>query len=158
MIEEIRAAHNERNPIQPGAGATLDNGGLDDSGTAVPIAVRNGQMHTGDSYDFVQGLQVSGVLGVNDISCVISAFPDMSIQGNNCSYQTAFGSFESITTAPVSGYAKFPAVDVVSGTVLIFKTDSGKYGKMKIVTVMAGLSIFTFDYAVQTDGSTSIKT
>ena len=153
VIEEIQAAHDARIPVQPGAGQTENSGGVDDSPAGPPINKQSGLILNLNSFDFSTGTSVA-VVGSNDISNV-----GLDIHFNNsCKYQTTSSSFESLTTAPVSGYINFPAVTATAGTVLIIKTNSGQYGKMKITTVQGGLQSFNFDYAVQTDGSTNIAT
>lgn len=148
IVNQIRTAHNERNPIQPGAGNTQDSGGV----TSGTLTVRTGSVSSTNApvsgyYDFSAGQQVGGS-------------SDIEFEYNNImfgSIQQSAQSFAAITEAPSSGYAG-PITPLPVGTVIVFITTEGYYGKLQITnkTDNGTTAVLYFQYVVQTDGSRNL--
>ncbi|MFA6600801.1 MAG: hypothetical protein WC352_02505 [Candidatus Omnitrophota bacterium] len=156
VVEQIREAEVERNPVQPGAGTTLDDGGVTPESTGAPLQVRNGTMTDGgglSGYDFTGNATVAAG-GAGDVYLEINIIWTEA----GVTMQQGGGSFSSLTTAPDSGYVA-GNVSANVGSVHVFITREGYYGKMEVLTsdgVPGGTC--TFRYAVQTDGSKNIRT
>lgn len=158
VVDEIRAARDERTPVQPGAGDVEDAGGVV-SGSA--IAARTTTIDApvafpGRSIDFETGTQ----------SAPASGTADLQIEGNSlwsantATFQAAGGSFEALSEAPAGGYVALLGTPVAPGTVYAFQTTEGNYGKFVIdsSTDLGGTFRHVIRYAVQTNGSRNIRT
>jgi len=152
VVDEIRTAHNERTPVQPGAASTPETGGVSLGET---ISIKRGTVTAMSSFDLEAGVEIAG-LAAGDLS-LIPMGPNHVIQPTSpAGFQETTQSFDSITTAPTTGYATAGVFPTFSGTVLLFKTHNGYYGKMEVTE--SGAFTVTFRYAVQSNGSTNIRT
>jgi hypothetical protein len=157
VIEEIRQAQNERIPVQPGAGETEQSGG-----TGSPINIFTSTMHTqpgggSEGYDLRTGAE--GAPGSLDVDYQGNTF----LLTGSCKMRDMTGqtTFEDLTLAPTDGYTSPPGtLNVAAGSVFVFITNSGYYGKIKITSLTIVGMQFTAGYqsAVQTDGSRNITT
>ena len=152
IVEEIRVAEFERNPVQPGAGNTVNSGGVGSS----KLNVRTGSvtaiapMPNSADFDFSSGNEVPSGSG------------DITFEFNNIMFgqiQTSAQSFEALSEAPSGGYAG-PITPLPSGTVIVFTTAEGYFGKMNVIGVntVGANATLSFQYALQTDGSRNLST
>lgn len=166
IVEEIRIAEFERNPVQPGAGQTVNSGGLTGgtaprTGTGAIIDVDGGGGGAQDGFDFSSGTATNGGAG----GCV-GGVGDICLEGNliwpinGATIQTSATGYDSLATAPATGYGA-GSVDAGNvGATYVFVTQEGYYGKMQITNfATAGVQTASdFKYAVQTDGSRYVQT
>ena len=162
VVEEIRVAEFERNPVQPGAGETVNAGG-----TSQNLSVRNGTVHSvagvsNNSFAFASGTE-STTPAAGDIqfesdmmgpTYVFEANAPAKIQEVTGTY-----TFESLTYAPM--VVDEGPVFLSAGDVILLVTTQGYYCKIKITSVTIdgmGNATAQFNYAVQTDGSRNLNT
>ncbi|OIO36157.1 MAG: hypothetical protein AUJ74_03640 [Candidatus Omnitrophica bacterium CG1_02_44_16] len=151
VIDEIRAAHDAREPKQPGAafgsGVGFDkNGQVAQEPTLPKLLMSQGsrrgeipQLHMG--FDFSTGMATSA--GVGDFTMLGGV-----LQGQGgAKIREAGMDFSSITQAPASGYSD--PVLLNDNAAYCFITKEGYYGKMKIGAVM-GVH-FVFEYVLASD-------
>lgn len=157
VVSEIRTAHDARNPVQPGAGTTDDSGGL----AGMPIVVQTSPVvnvpgFPGTGFDFTANAETTpDFLGGtdNDVD-----FEDNQIFGQNFQ-RIAGATFESLTSAPTSGYTSAGIPNDGAGAVYAFITREGYYGKLEIISFDAAPGgNLRFRFALQTDGTTSLST
>ncbi|OIO36160.1 MAG: hypothetical protein AUJ74_03655 [Candidatus Omnitrophica bacterium CG1_02_44_16] len=152
VVNEIRIAHDDRNPTQPGAGTIEDSGGV--SSSSVLTARNSGVVampaFPGSGYDFSATAEVLFSNPASDTTFEVNLFQDTQVQ------QIIDGStFSTLTTAPTSGYGANAAVFV--GGLYTLKTGEGYYVKIEILSANVGVDV-SFKYAIQTDGTTNIRT
>jgi len=142
VVNEIRTARDERNPVQPGSGETKEDGGL-----TTTLTVYQGELNNWESYDF-SGHTKGGVGDIDFEGFQIMAA--VAIEETT----TAFDSIDDVSS--VTGFD----VLVEVGDKYIFQTTEGYYGKMEILTFTGTGpdAKITFKYAVQTDGSSNVST
>lgn len=156
-VEQIRTAHDERNPVQPGAGTTDDAGGVSGGILTVQTSpVVNVPGFPGTGFDFTANATTTpSFLGgtTNDVD-----FEDNQIFGQN--FQKITGqTFNGLTTAPTSGYTNLGIANDGAGAVYAFITREGYYGKLEVISFAAAPGgNLRFKFAVQTDGSTNLST
>ncbi len=163
IVEEIRIAQQDRDPIQPGAGQTQESG---TNSSSASLSARSGQVHNTSipfwevfSFDFVSGTEGAAAAG------------DFNFETNQI-FLNGAAKIKNMTGAyTFSGLAEAPADDgtyltsadnpipVAAGEVYAFITGSGYYGKMS-VTSLSGADPFymDFQYAVQTDRTRNVRT
>ncbi|OIO36163.1 MAG: hypothetical protein AUJ74_03670 [Candidatus Omnitrophica bacterium CG1_02_44_16] len=158
VIEEIRAAQQTRNPVQPGASQTTEQ--PESASSSGSLQVKTGTLQffmpmVRSSFAFVSG--TVGPDGSGDITFEINLlkFVDSAeIQNVTGTY-----TFESLSVCPNI----IPGDNIITdvGNVIIFRTVGGYFGKLKITSFSSddlGNTTCAFQYAVQTDGSKNIKT
>ncbi|MBU1869918.1 MAG: hypothetical protein KJ818_05555, partial [Candidatus Omnitrophica bacterium] len=166
VVNQIREANQERNPVQPGAGETEQAGG---TSTQATIPVKNGSIHSqyataGDctsfrtdfDYDFSSGTE--GSAGGGDFYLEWNILFNL---GGAQIQQITSSTFEALNEAPTSGYTNSSAGTLAAGEVYAFITQEGYYGKFKVTsknTVDCNRNTVNFSYAVQTDGTRNLKT
>ncbi|MDD4203097.1 MAG: hypothetical protein PHQ52_06490, partial [Candidatus Omnitrophica bacterium] len=161
VIDQIRQAHDQRNPIQPGAGETEESGGL---GTSSTLSEQQGTVSV------VAGSGAAGSKGFDldtgQIVIASSASSDLLFEGallfqDNGLFDLSAETFNALDTAPAvtGGAIGGDFINTLVGNVYVFTTSSGKYGKLQISSYTAGVNLVTtFKYAVQPDGSKNIAT
>jgi hypothetical protein len=142
VVDEIRTARDERNPVQPGSGDTEEDGGL-----STTLTVYQSELKNWESYDFSG--HTTG--GVGDID-----FEGFQIMATVAIEETATAFDDINEVSSVTGFD----VEVVAGKKYVFQTTEGYYGKMEILTFTGTgpEAEITFKYAVQTDGSSNVRT
>jgi len=159
VVDEIRAARDERTPVQPGAGDVEDAGGVV-SGSAISVrtaTIEKSTVPPTRGIDFETGTQAQPASGTADLG-----FEGNTLWSENTAvFQEAGGSFEALTEAPEGGYGPLTGDPVVPGKVYAFRTTEGNYGKFVIdssTDLGGGLFRNVLRYAVQTNGSRNIRT
>ncbi|MDD5069731.1 MAG: hypothetical protein PHV17_03285, partial [Candidatus Omnitrophica bacterium] len=152
VVDKIRTARDERNPIQPGAGSTPDSGGLTDSSessTAV-LSVFNASLNSNQIYDFSSHV-VDGSGDIDMFMNELAAMPGAQITETT----DAFDNINEITSVVGTG-----VFDVAAGKRYLFQTKEGYYGKMEVLTFLGAgeATSMTFRYAVQQDGTSNVRT
>ncbi len=160
VIDKIKTARNDRNPIQPGAGTTEDDGGgTASSSSSVILNVSTSPVMNTTSnpgFDFTANAKVAGIGG--------SPNSDLDLESNimfgTSGMQKITGNtFASLTAAPISGYSSGGTFIGSPGTVYTFITTEGYYGKMQILSFAGGGGgNLRLKFAVQTDGSKNLNT
>jgi hypothetical protein len=153
-VTAIRTAHDARNPIQPGAGVTDDSGGVGSRAASVQTSpVVNVPGFPGTGFDFTANAEVAAASANSDAD-----FEDDQIFGQNFQRMTGY-TFDSLTSAPTSGYTSAGIANDGAGAVYAFITTEGYYGKMEVISFEAlpGGNL-QFRFAVQTDGTTNLST
>ncbi|MFZ5802798.1 MAG: hypothetical protein ACOY3K_06820 [Candidatus Omnitrophota bacterium] len=163
VIDDIREAKNQRNPVQPGASETLDDGGVGTTGPATPPRTGTATMndipgHTGvqDGFDFSTGAVMDGS-GAADIYLETNIF----WTNGGAQIQASVQSYDALTEAPSGGYGNGPVDASTNGATHVFITQEGYYGKVQITGHTDdgfATTSTTFRYAVQTDGSRNLQT
>jgi len=159
-VEEIRTAHDDRNPTQPGAGETTDSGGTTSSST---VPTQNATITSApppggpniQGLNFETGTVTTGA-GTGDFDFENG---NMFVMNGAARIQQVGQSFDALTVAPTSGYAAMS--NVAARNVFVFITRGGLYGKLEITSIVNNPPVndtVTFKYAVQKDGSTNIST
>jgi len=164
VVDRIRTAQRQRNPVQPGAGAVLEDGGvqedtsISDSGTSAPLAVKQDTITFPISGPYPYVDFTSDALGTatGDFVIEINIMMDDTFLAQ---IQKISTSFSALTEAPSSGYSYSSGI-IHTGDVFVFITKEGYYGKCQVVSfVDDGTNItITLKWAVQTDGSRNITT
>lgn len=159
VVDEIRAARDERTPVQPGAGDVEDAGGVT-SGSAISVRTATVEKSTAPptrGLDFETGAQAQPASGTADLG-----FEGNTLWSENtATFQEVGGSFEALAEAPEGGYGPLTGDPVVPGKVYAFRTTEGNYGKFTIdssTDLGGGLFRNVIRYAVQTNGSRTVRT
>lgn len=158
VISAIRTARDSRNPTQPGAGTTDDDGGVTSSPSVALTITNSPVMDTiaGPGFDFTANAQVAGMGGSpnSDLD-----FENAAMFGITGIQKITGNTFATLTTAPTSGYGTGGILIGSAGTVYAFITNEGYYGKMEILSFAGGGGgNVQFKFAVQTGGSTNLNT
>ncbi|MBU1043641.1 MAG: hypothetical protein KJ915_04495 [Candidatus Omnitrophica bacterium] len=153
VVERIRAAQLERNPL-----GTLEGSGDDSGNPAVNLLpIYNSQLPSdAPNFDFLSGSIVSG--GNGDIFFETNI---IIINGFNSGIKISGQSFAATTDASgLTAMDQTVGDPLNPGDVFIFRTAAGYYGKMQIMTInrVASLPIMTFKYAIQTDLTSNVST
>jgi hypothetical protein len=154
IVDQIRTAANERNPVQPGAGTTEDSGGLTSSSS---LTVHNSgtvsmPAFPGNGYDFTAGASIGSGNPQSDTTFETNQFVDTTVQ------QITDGStFNTLTFAPAAGSGYSSSAPITVGGLYTLITKEGYYAKIEILSATPGTSV-SFKYAVQTDGTTNVST
>ncbi|MDD4956805.1 MAG: hypothetical protein PHH49_02845 [Candidatus Omnitrophica bacterium] len=167
VVEQITEARNSRNPVQPGAGDTEENGGLSSGGA--PISTRQGTVTCvpggpagARGFDFTAGNpDVAPGQGGNPNADIDLEYADQFWSQNGARIQdvTATYTYGELTTAP--DVVDAGTVNPLPGKVYLIRTSEGYYGKVRITNYTDNVGVsstVTFDYAIQTDGSRNIAT
>ncbi|MBF0216231.1 MAG: hypothetical protein HQL30_04470 [Candidatus Omnitrophica bacterium] len=159
VIDEVRAARDDRDPVQPGAGTTE---GDTDTETADGTSARSESgsvtltqygFHDCDGYTFA----CSAV--TRDIFAFSSDFrrEDVFIKVNPSGGIVDLGgvSIDSVTEAPSSGYDAGGWLDAATGHTYALQLPDGKYAIISITSMTAAAFPFTtvVRYKYQRDGS-----
>ncbi len=174
VVEDVRVARDDRNPIQPGAG-TSESGGSASSveGSILTTNTVNKTFAAGQCYDFDNNVWApapvpgpGAVYPVGADICFEGAMaPVTNVHTAVSQDMSGTNTFANLSTAPDAGYAAiFAGVpgDII-GRVHAFKSTASKYGKFEITSAIdvhgdGSESIISFKYAIQTDGSKNIAT
>jgi len=157
IVDQIRTAENERNPVQPGAGTTEDSGGVTSSSgtltTQTAAITSNGAVN--QSFDF-------SASSVSDVSTLGDLYLETNSFWMNGSAKIALSAtdYSSLTTAPDS-ITETTIFGLVVNQTYVFITNEGYYGKLKIISLVeapVGLHTLQFQYVVQTDLTKNIAT
>lgn len=160
VVNQIATDFNDRIPAQPGAGTTVESGGVSSS---APLTTRSATVISAPPPGG------PGIRGLNFVTGAITTTGVGDFDFNNgntfamngaAQIQLSGSSYDTITEAPTGGYAAV-AGGMVAGNVYIFRTMGGFYGKMRVTSIVNNPPVndtITFDYAVQTDGSRNINT
>ncbi len=162
IVDAIRKARDERNPVQPGAegdavavtaGQTGNTSPQNPSSqppvpSGGPLMVKDGAIHMlHRSFDFSSGQE-----GTNEEGDFLMLGGVLKGQGS-AQIREVSVDFDSLAAAPSSGYKE--SVLLADNTTYCFVTRSGQYGKL---FVPQGMVIpFTFKYVVQTNGTVDLK-
>ena len=171
VVDEITTARDNRTATQPGAGSAT-GGGSSSTGSVATLSIssvtKNDYVPTFE-FDFDAGISSTGGTpgpGYPPATTDIMFEGGGYFEGNTAVFADMSGSntFDDLSVAPDAGYGGLPgggALFADVGKVYAFKTNQGKYGKMKILSASfaAGPNAnVSFKYAVQPDGSKNIAT
>jgi len=174
VVNQILTARDDRNPIQPGAGDTEDDGGLtdgdDDSGGLLTVKTRTFTVGGWGSSPYIDF--DNGNFGVGELGDVFFAGMEMNSTGGVATiYSLGLGGealFNSLDEVP-GGFSDntggFSHMAAVGGDVYVILTGDGNYVKMVVSSVDShedppGFTVpdaFTIKYAIS-DGSTNLAT
>ncbi|MDD5069463.1 MAG: hypothetical protein PHV17_01945 [Candidatus Omnitrophica bacterium] len=159
VVDQIRTARNDRNPIQPGAATTEDSGGLTTTTASTETLTTKTATLIFDDGTLEQSIDfsadnVSNNPALGDANLFFDEF-DMHGSAKIASSATEY---DSLSTAP--GVITDSSAIVTAGQTYAFVTDEGYYGKMKVTsfTIAASVHTMQFKYAVQLDGTTNLAT
>jgi len=158
VVDQIRTARDARNPEQPGAGTTDDTGGVTlSSVTSVTVQtspVLNVPGYPGIGFDFTGNSQVAAASANSDAD-----FEGSGVFGSTGIQKITGTTFDTLNMAPGSGYGTSGISTEGAGTVYAFITNEGYYGKMEVLSFADNPGgNLRFKFAVQTDGTTNLKT
>ncbi len=166
-VDKIRQAYRKRNPVQPGAGEVLEDGGVEDdtsqssSSTSLEVNTASIVFPNDNSNNPTIDFTSSGFnVGTPDFEVEINIF--FQVPGSSATIQQVNATFDELTQAPESGYSvAAPTMGGMNtGDVFAFITDEGLYGKVEVVNWSDdGTNIhLTLKWAVQPDGSRNLTT
>ncbi len=167
-VEEIRTARDERNPIQPGAGTTDDDGGIASPAATLTVTTKSLEDDYGTGgmpdqhIDFATGNVILGGAG-GDIGLEVNGFWAQIGAG----IKEVGTSFNATTDASGVTALDNSVFGLTTGKVYIFLTTGGYYGKLEVISwdeedrdldTVFDTSIVQFRYAVQTNGTSDVTT
>ncbi|MEI8348908.1 MAG: hypothetical protein WCI77_02045 [Candidatus Omnitrophota bacterium] len=161
VVDQIRVAYNERNPVQPGAGKTEVSGGV----TATNVQSGNLTLTCGTGYS--QGYKFSNKQTITESATMPFTADFMqdhllgtllyAKSGSDGIYSFGACSLDSVAEAPASGYAS--SATAVQGYTYAIKTSDNNYALIHISSLGATPVPFSssFSYKYRSDGSRSFK-
>jgi hypothetical protein len=159
VVEEIRVARDDRNPIQPGAGQTEESGGLNPVSSSINTRSLTVVINSGftEGVDLSSGTQVGSGAGDFDLEFVEMFFPSGSTKIENVTGTYTYGSLVTAPDVVDGGGQPGP-----TGTLFLMQTNEGYFAKVYVVSAVENVpgaqSTVTIQFAVQTDGSRNLKT
>ncbi len=165
VVDKIRTAYSQRNPVQPGAGEVVEDGGVSDSSSSAgssPLTVKTASVifpNDGSNNATIDFTSAGFNTGSADFEIETNIF--FQYLGSSATIQKVTQNFDSLTEAPAGGYSvTAPIGGFNSGDVFAFITNEGLYGKVEVVSYSDdGSNIhLSIKWAVQTDGSRDLTT